>query len=81
MRLGAIAMPSHRTYLLISRVVAFRQDTKQVLTIPAGALIKLPVSVRRLGIEHTTWGGHAVMVFREDVEENGVDGAVARQIG
>jgi hypothetical protein len=74
-------MPNQRTYLLISRVVAFRQDTKQVITIPAGALIRLPVSTHRLGIEYTRWGGHTVMVSREDVEQNGVDVAVARQTG
>jgi len=70
-----------RTYLLISAVVAFREDTKQVVEIPAGALVKLPESMHRLGIEHTSWGGYPVMVSREDVEENGVDVAAPRQIG
>jgi hypothetical protein len=67
-----------RTYRLVNRVVAFRQDTKQVVTIPAGAFIKLPVSMHRLGIEYTSWDGHAVMVAREEVEENGLDVAAAR---
>jgi hypothetical protein len=70
-----------RTYLLLSSVVAFREDTKQVFTIPAGALVRLPESMHRLGIEYTSWGGHPVMVSREDVEENAVDVATGRQIG
>jgi hypothetical protein len=52
-----------RTYLLLRSVVAFREDTKQVFTIPAGALVRLPESMHRLGIEYTSLDGHAVMGF------------------
>jgi hypothetical protein len=52
--------------------VAFRTDTKQVFTIPAGSLIKLPVTGDLVGIESILWDGNTVMVSREDVEGNGV---------
>jgi hypothetical protein len=60
-----------RRYVLIRPVVGFREDTKQVLTIPAGTVITLPERQTPVGIASFLWDGHTVMVFREDVEDNG----------
>jgi hypothetical protein len=61
--------------------VGFHEDTKQVLTIPAGSMIKLPESQSAVGIESISWGGRPVMVSREDVEDNGFSAAVAHETG
>jgi len=59
-----------RTYTLLRPVFAYVRETEEVLQLPPDALVTLVG--RRLGIGAAVWRGEYVLVFAEDVEENGV---------
>ena len=62
-----------RLYSLIRPVVAFWEDGGAVVKIPAGESVELITDLANpVGVCQASWNGHAVMVFSEDVDRNGV---------
>ena len=59
-----------RTYTLLRPVFAYVQETRRVIELPPDALITL--LGHRLGIGAAVWRGEYVLVFAQDVEDNGV---------
>ncbi len=54
-------------------MVAFRQDIGEVVTIPAGARIKLlAVQHDEVGLWTVSWDGLIILALGSDVRENGV---------
>ena len=62
-----------RTYSVIRPVIGFSRDDKRIVTIPAGALIRLVVVPGGVGITATVFEGRAILLQYEDIERNGVN--------
>ena len=68
-----------RTYSLVHAIVGFLRDEKRIVTIPAGALIRLVVVPGQVGITSTVFEGRVILLQYQDIERNGVD--VERPLG
>ena len=68
-----------RTYSLVRPVVGFSRDEKRIVTVPAGALIRLVVVPGQVGITSTVFEGLTILLQYQDIERNGVD--VERPLG
>src|SRR5215467_11772301 len=67
-------MVAMRTYALVRPVFVFSRDTGKVLKVEGGELITLFNYGASGGITAGVWCGRKVLVFREDVENNGTIG-------
>ena len=69
------------TYSLLEPVFAFRENSRDVVRLPAGALITLMLDRGRTGICAASWEGNRIMVFCQDVEDHGVRTEASGAIG
>ena len=61
-----------RIYSLVRPIFGFRQDTGEVVTIPAGAKLKLLVLQHgEVSLCTAPWDGRNVLAFGLDIRENG----------
>jgi hypothetical protein len=70
-----------RTYSLVHPVIAFSRDEKRIVTIPAGALIRVVVVPRGIGITSTVFEGLTILLQYQDIERNGVEVAHSEKWG
>ena len=70
-----------RTYSLVRPVIGFSRDEKRIVTIPAGATIRLVVSAGGMGITGTLFHGRVILLQYQDIERNGVEVAHAENRG
>jgi len=61
-----------RSYTLIRPVFGFREETGEVIKIPAGTALASLATGDRYGLGLVFWGGERIMVFHEDLVKNGL---------
>ena len=63
-------MPSR--YHLIRPIFGFLSEDRQVITIPAGAILQPIIAKNGLGLCTSLWEERLVMVFGDDIQRNGI---------
>jgi hypothetical protein len=59
-------------YWLARPVFGFCRNTREIVTIPAGAIVALYQTAQIVGAVQVRWKDRQLFAFREDVRENGI---------
>jgi hypothetical protein len=60
------------TYHLIRPIFGFWSERGQIIKLPANAVLRIIISKNGLGLCTAMWDERVVMVFSEDIQQNGI---------